>query len=87
MDPIQLTIIVISVVLTTLFVFLGIQLWHILKEMHQSLVKVNKMLDDAGQVTGSVSDGVSHMAGMVEGLKAGLSVFSSLRRKGRDEDE
>lgn len=87
MDPIQLTIIVVSVVITTLIVFLSIQVWHILKEMRTSLQKVNKMLDDAGHVTGSVSSGVSSMAGMVEGLKAGLSIFSSIRRKGRDDDE
>lgn len=85
MEPIQLTIIVISVVLTTLFVFLGIAVWHILKEMKQSLQKVNKMLDDAGKVTGTVSEGVSGMAGLVEGLKTGLSVFSAIRGKHNDD--
>ncbi len=84
MEPIQLTIIIISVVLTTLFVFLGIQVWHILKEMKHSLEKINKMLDDAGKVTGTVSTGVSGMAGLVEGLKTGLSVFSAFRKKHED---
>ncbi len=86
MEPIQLTIIVISVVLTTLLVFLGIAVWHILKEMKHSLQKINKMLDDAGKVTGTVSEGVSGMAGLVEGLKTGLSVFSVLRRKHSDDE-
>lgn len=86
MDPVQITIIAISFIVTFLIVFLGIQVWYILKEMRTSLQKVNKMLDDAGKVSGTVSQGVSSMAGMLEGIKAGLSIFSSLRRKDRDDE-
>lgn len=84
MDPIQLTIIIISTVITLLIVFLGIQVWYILKELRQGLGKVNKMLDDAGKVSGTVSQGVVSMGGMLEGIKAGLSIFSSLRHKNKD---
>ncbi len=52
MDPTQLTIIIISFALALLFIILGIQVWYILKEMRISLQKVNKMLDDAGKVSG-----------------------------------
>lgn len=86
MDPVQLTIIVISLIITILIVFLGVQVWYILKEMRTGLQKVNKMLDDAGKVSGTVSQGVSSMAGMLEGIKTGLSLFSSLRRKERDDE-
>lgn len=86
MDPVQLTIIAISFIITILIVFLGIQVWYILKEMRMGLQKVNKMLDDAGRVSGTVSQGVSSMAGMLEGIKTGLSLFSSLRRKERDDE-
>lgn len=84
MDPVQLTIIAISFIITILIVFLGVQVWYILKEMRQGLQKVNKMLDDAGKVSGTVSQGVSSMAGMLEGIRTGLSLFSSLRHKERD---
>lgn len=84
MEPIQVTIIVISLVLSALLVFLGIQVWFILKEMRQGLQKVNKMLDDAGRVSGTVSQGVASMGGMLEGLRAGLSIFSTLRHKDKD---
>ncbi len=84
MEPIQLTIIVISFVITVLIVFLGIQVWYILKEMRAGLQKVNKMLDDAGRVSGTVRQGVASMGGMLEGLRAGLSIFSSLRHKDTD---
>ncbi len=86
MDPIQLTIIVISLTITILIVILSIQVWYILKEMRFGLQKVNKMLDDAGKVSGTVSHGVESMSGLMSGFKSGLSFFSSLRGKG-DHDE
>jgi hypothetical protein len=82
MEPTQLVIIVISLTLATLFVILGIQVYHILGEMRTSLRKVNKMLDDMGRVSGTVGDTVSNVGGFVSGLKAGLSAIATLRGKG-----
>lgn len=86
MDPIQFVIIVVSLSLTLLIVVLGVQVFYILKEMRISAQKVNKMLDDAGKVSGSVSSTVEGMSGLVSGIKTGLSLFSGLRGKG-EEDE
>ena len=47
MDPVQLTIIAISIVVTILLIVLGVQVYLILKEVKTSLVKGNSMLDDA----------------------------------------
>lgn len=82
MDPAQITIIAVSLILTALIVVLGVQVWYILKEMRISIQKMNKMLDDGGKVTGAVSEGVSGMGGLLSGIKAGLSFFSSFRKKG-----
>lgn len=85
MDPVQFTIVVISFILTFLFVFLGIQVWHILKEMKIGLQKMNKMLDDMGKMTGTVGEGFSSLGSFVSGIKSGLSLFTSLR-KGDDHE-
>lgn len=87
MDPVQITIVAVSFILTFLLVFLGVQVWHILKEMKFSLQKVNKMLDDAGKVTGTVSSGVAGLSGMAAGLKAGISFISSFRKKKAEEED
>lgn len=87
MDPVQITIVVISFILTGLFIFLGVQIWYIFKEMRISLQKVNKMLDDAGKVTGTVSSGVAGLSGIAAGLKAGLSFISNFRKKKETEDD
>ncbi len=86
MDPVQITIIAISFILTMLIVALGVQVWFILKEIRNSLIKTNKMLDDGGKVTGAFSDGVENVGGFLSGIKAGMSMFSSLRKKGDDNE-
>ncbi len=85
MDLVQVTIVLISFILTFFFVFLGIQVWFILKEMKVGLQKMNKMLDDMGKVTGTVGEGISSIGGFVGGIKSGLSLFTSLRKGGSDE--
>jgi hypothetical protein len=80
METTQLVIIIISTALTALLILLGIQVFYILKEIRRSIMKVNKMLDDAGKVSGSVSDGVVNMSGFINGLKAGISAISSLKK-------
>ncbi len=81
MDPVQLTIISISFILTMLLVILGVQVWLILKEIRTSLTKTNGMLDDAKKVTSTIGDSVAGMAGLASGIKAALSVFQTFRKK------
>jgi hypothetical protein len=59
--------------------------FYILKEIRRSLQKGNKMLDDAGRVTGTVSGGVESMGGFVQGIKTGLNVFTALKKGEKDE--
>ncbi|MCL4360663.1 hypothetical protein M1555_05440 [Patescibacteria group bacterium] len=87
MDAVQLTIIAVTFILTILIVFLGVQVWLILKEVRISLQKMNKMLDDFGKVTGAVGETASGMSGIVSGIKAGLSVFTALRKQKEGNDE
>lgn len=86
MDPIQLVIIIVTFILTILIVVLGIQVFFILKEIRLGLQKMNTMLSDMQKVTNTVGEGVSNLGGVLGGLKAGLSIFSSLRHRG-EEDE
>jgi hypothetical protein len=80
MDPVQLTIIGVSITLTVVLVIIGIQISFILSEVRQTVVKTNKMLDDAGKVTETVSEGVTSMSGFMNGIKAGLSMITSFRK-------
>lgn len=87
MDPVALTIISISFILTALLVVLGVQVWLILKEIRTSLTKTNGMLDDAKKITSTVGDSVAGIAGITSGIKAALSVFKVFRKKEEEPSE
>jgi len=87
MDPVQLTIIIISFILTTLIVVLSIQVWHILGEFRQTVQKMNKMLDDGGKITGIMSESASGIAGFFGGIKAGMNVLSIFKKGVNNERE
>jgi hypothetical protein len=86
MDPIQLTIIGVSITLTILLVVLGIQVLYILQEVRLTVHKTNKMLDDTGKITETVSEGVTSMSGFMNGIKTGLSMITSLQKKGEQHE-
>lgn len=86
MDPIQLTIIGVSFTLTVILVVIGIQISLLLKEFRMSVQKSNKMLDDAGKITGTVSEGVVNMSGFMDGIRAGIKMITSLKHKEKEPD-
>lgn len=86
MDPIALTIIGVSITLTILLVAIGIQVYLILKEFRLSVQKGNKMLDDAGKVSGAVSDGVLKMSGFMNGIRTGMSFITKIVKKGEKDE-
>ncbi len=82
MDPVSIAITIAILVLTGVFSILSIQVWYILGEFRTSLTKVNKILDDTGEVTETVSEGVQSLSGVIEGVKSVSSMVSAFRRKG-----
>lgn len=96
-----MVIVFVSVTLTTIIAILSIQVWNILKEFRVtiqkmngileestgSVQKVNKMLDDAGKVSGTVSEGVVQASGFIHGIKTGMSVLTTLIGKKGEEHE
>lgn len=87
MDTTQVLLIIVVTVLTILISVIGVQVFFILSEIRKTVEKMNKMLDDAGMVTGSVSRSVMGMAGLVEGVKTGLSVVNIFGRKKQKEKQ
>ena len=85
MDPIQLVIAVISIILTILFIILGVQVFFILKEFRVSVKKINGFLSGAESITQTLTKSASDMANLASGLKVGLSfVTKLLHKKGED---
>jgi hypothetical protein len=66
----QLILAVVVLLFTGVGTTVGVQLVRILGELRQSIQKMNKVLDDTGIITESVSKPVNMLSGMVMGLKA-----------------
>ena len=78
MDLLQITIIIVLLVLTTVTVFVGIYFVFILKELRETVRKTNNVLDDVKGVTGAVSSPVATLAGIVSGLVDSLKTVKSV---------
>ena len=81
MEPTQILLAVVVTILTGLLVFVGVQVFLILREMQKTLQKLNKILDDAGIVTDSVVKPIIGVANFVEGMKGIKGILDLLHDK------
>lgn len=88
-DTVQAALLFVIIVLTILLLGLGIQVFFILRELRKTVSKANKVLDDTGVITESVSQPLSNLSNLTTGIKTGLSILSVLKgkKKGKKEDE
>jgi hypothetical protein len=73
-DPAQTVLFIVVVILTILLIVLGIQVFFILRGLRKTIEKVNKVLDDTGVITESVSKPISSFSTLAMGLKTGAAI-------------
>lgn len=91
-DIVQLVLFLVILVLTGLLVFLGVQVFFILKEVRKTLEKTNTMLDTAGSITESISKPLASLSSLSFNFKAGTfltvaKLVKSLLSKDDDSSE
>jgi hypothetical protein len=89
-DPAQTALFLIIIALTLLLFVLGIQVFFILRELRKTVEKANKVLDDAGVITESISGPVSSLSSLTMGLKTGAIIaklFTGGKKHHHKEDE
>lgn len=74
-DSVQLVLLIVIVVLTILLVFLGVQVYFILKDLRQTISKTNKILDNADSITENIEGPLAALSSLVIGAKA-TSLFT-----------
>ena len=85
-DPAQILILIVILVLTLLLLVLGIQVYLVLKDLRQTLSKANKVLDNTGEITESVSAPISSLSSVLMGLKAGGAIANIIKRISSEEE-
>lgn len=91
-DSVQAVLLFVIIVLTLLLLVLGAQVYFILRELRATVIKANKVLDDTGLITESVSTPIASLSALISGVKTGASIaklFQSEKpsKRKRNEDE
>lgn len=88
-QPIQILLVIVVSALTVVLVFIGVQVFLILKEVQRSIKKVNEILSNASSISESIagpfsnfSETVSNLSGIGSALK-----FLFKKRKKKEKEE
>jgi hypothetical protein len=69
-DPVQMVLLLVILVLTIMLVVLGIQVFYILRELRDTVHKTNKVLDNANSITENIDVPLSALSSLTLGVKA-----------------
>jgi len=79
-DAAQILLFLVILILTTLLLVLGIQVFFILKELRKTLNKTNKVLDNTDEITESIKRPLSSLSALLMGLRAGTSLVNLIKK-------
>jgi len=82
-DSTQILLIVVVTLLTILLTVIGVQVFFILREARRSIEKMNKILDNAGDISESIAKPITTLSNSFTGLSGLTGLFGWLasRRK------
>ncbi len=83
-DVTQILLTLVILVLTAMLAVIGTQVYFILREFRATLQKTNKVLDDTGVISESVSKPVSMLSSLAFGLKGGTAIMKALTKKNKN---
>lgn len=90
MDPLVLTLTIVSTVLAVFLVILGIQAFLVLREAKKSLQRINAIVDVIEHTALRAIVPLSNMGGLVSGVKGGIKMFETFvhfLKKNEDDNE
>ena len=74
----QVILVVVITTLTILLTFIGIQVVYILKDLRETLQKVNKIVGQAESLTAAISKPITGISSLVEGIQSSLKIAELL---------
>ncbi len=79
-DRAQIILFVVIGILAVVLLALRVQVFFILRELRQTVSKANKVLDDTGAITESVSRPLSSLSSLAMGIKAGSRIMNFFKK-------
>ena len=86
-DTVQAVLLFVIVLLTILFVVLGVQVFYILRDFRETLKRTNNILDGIETITEGISEpiaSISNMFGSASAIGTIAKVLSVFRKKKHD---
>lgn len=71
----------VAIALVSMIMVIGAQVFLILKEFRKTVMKTNKILDDSGVISESISKPINLVSGAVMGIKGGQILMKMLGSK------
>lgn len=81
LQPAQLVLIIVIFLLSIVLSLCGVQVFFILKELRESIKKLNKILEDAGIISSSFAKPIASVSGFIMGLKSGTEIIKIFKGK------
>ncbi len=85
-DPTQILLFSVVIILTAIVVLIGWQIFSILSEIRKMLSKVNMMVDGAVSISGNIGKSFKDLSGFSEGVKTVLGFLKIFKRKGKKDE-
>lgn len=86
-DPAQLVLFLVIIILTVLLVVLGVQVFFILRALRITINRINNVLENAENITESVSRPISSLSTLAMGLKTGATIAKIFQGGGKHHDK
>ena len=89
-SPTQILLIVVVSALSVVMVIIGIQVFYLFREFRRSVEKVNKILDDAGTISGAITKPIASLSSSLDSFSGLSGIFSwllNLRKKKEKNNE
>lgn len=74
----QIILVVVITILTVLLTLIGIQVIAILKDVHGTLKRVNKIVDDAETITSAIIHPIANIGNLLEGIQSSVKIAEIL---------
>lgn len=86
-DAVQAVLLFVIVLLTIILIILGIQVFFILKDFRKTIVKANRILDTADEITENISQPLSFLSTFLVSTRSLSTISKVLKPKKRREEE
>lgn len=82
-EPTQILLFAVVIILTLLLLIIGWKIYQILIEVHKSLTKINRLVDNTVSVTSTISKSVQNFTGVSEGVKLISAIVKLFKKEGK----